>query len=72
MQTLKVNKKDLKKEYINYCNDLGLKNNKESMQNFANTFIYYKSKIVGFYSAYFKVKDIEKIKKEIIDVLMEV
>ncbi len=71
MKTLKCNKKDLKVEYIRFCEDMLYdSNNKLLKEDFAKSYIEYNIGTFGFFdNDFFISKDLEKIKQEIILIL---
>ena len=71
MKTLKCNKKDLKGEYIRFCNDMLYdSNNKLVKEDFAKAYIEHNIGTFGFFdNNFFISKDLEKIKQEIILIL---
>jgi hypothetical protein len=71
MVTIKGNKKELIKEYKNFCNDLKLiKNYIASIEYFAKNLIENEIKNNGlFNNKYFKTIEIDKVDKEIFTIL---
>lgn len=71
MKTLKCNKRDLKVEYIKFCNDMLYdSNNKLVKEDFAKAYIEHNIGAFGFFdNDFFISKDLEKIKQEIILIL---
>lgn len=71
MKTIKGNKKDLIKEYKNFCNDLKLiKNYIASIDYFTKNLIETEIKTNGlFKNKYFKTIEIDEVDKEIFNIL---
>ena len=71
METIKGNKKDIKKEFKNFCNDLRLVSTLYiSKEYFAKTFINNQIVMNGLYfNSNFKTTNTDAIKKEIISIL---
>lgn len=71
MKTLKCNKRDLKVEYIRFCEDMLYdSNNKLIKEDFAKSYIEYNIDTFGFFdNDFFISKDLEEIKQEIILIL---
>lgn len=71
MKTIKGNKKELIKEYRNFCNDLKLiKNYVASIDYFTKNLIESEIKSNGlFNNKYFKTIEIDKVNNEIFNIL---
>lgn len=71
MKTIKGNKKELIKEYKNFCNDLKLiKNYIASIDYFTKNLIETKIKSNGlFNNKYFKTIEIDEVNNEIFNIL---
>lgn len=71
METLKIKKKDLRAEYIRFCNDMiyDSKNNLVK-EDFAKAYIEHNIGCFGFFdNDFFISKDLDKIRAEIVKVL---
>lgn len=73
METIKTTKKEIQIEYNKFCNDmLYVKNNKNVIEDFSKCYIEHIIGCFGFFdNDFFKIKDIEKVKKEIQTTLLK-
>lgn len=73
MKTIRIDKKDLKIEYIRYCNDMFLNNKNNTVkEDFAKAYIEHKIGCFGFFNNdFFISKNLDEAKKEIIKTLKE-
>jgi hypothetical protein len=71
MKTVKGNKKELIKEYKNFCNDLKLiKHYLPSIEYFTHNYIEHNIKTNGlFHNDFFKTIEIDEVNNEIFEVL---
>ena len=73
MKTIKIDKKDLKIEYIRYCDDMLLNNKNNTVkEDFAEAYIEHQIGCFGFFNNdFFISKNLDEAKKEIIKTLKE-
>lgn len=73
MKTIKGSKKDLIKEYKNYCNDMKNYNQKPTKERFTKDFINMNIKTYGILNnVFFKTTNIEEVQNEIYKILKEI